>query len=124
MDIIETEAVAQVSDDKTGEIYNLTNKSRLTKGTPIAYLKLDGSNEPVAYKAGAKFTVGDATFTLTSVSFEPNEVGVTKQSPSLKETVTKTLTGVAPVPVLPVPTPAPPAIPAAKAPASASPFGL
>jgi len=119
--IIETEAVAQVSDDKTGEIFNLTNKSRLTKGTPIAYLKLDGSAEPVAYKAGATFTVGDATFTVTSVSFESNEVVVTKESPSLKQPVTKTLTTAAPAPVAP---PAAPAAPAAPVQAPASPFAL
>jgi hypothetical protein len=122
--IIETEAVAQVSDDKTGEVFNLTNKSRLTKGTPIAYLKADGSSELVAYKAGAKFTVGDATFTVNSVTSETNEVVVTKESPSLKEPLTKTLTVAAPAAPAPAPTaPAPAATPAA-APMGASPFAL
>ena len=122
--IIETEAVAQVSDDKTGEVFNLTNKSRLTKGTPIAYLKVDGSSEPVAYKVGAKFTVGDVTFTVNSVSFETNEVGLTKESPSLKQPLTKTWTGAAPVAPAPaIPVPAPAATPAA-APSGASPLAL
>ena len=124
MDIIYTEALAEVVDDKTGEIFNLTNKSRLTKGTPIAYLKLDGSSEPVPYKTGAKFTVGDATFTVNSVSFEPNEVVVTKESPSLKQPETKTLTGLASTPVAAPPAPVAPATPPAKVPATASPFGL
>ena len=121
--IIETEAVAQVSDDKTGEIFNLTNKNRLTKGTPIAYLKVDGSSEPVAYKVGAKFSVADATFTVNSVSFETNEVVVTKESPSLKQPVTKTLTvavPAAPVPAVAVPAAAKPAA----IPTGPSPFAL
>ena len=125
--IIETEAVAQVSDDKTGEIFNLTNKSRLSKGSPIAYLKLDGSAEPVSYKAGATFTVGDASFTVVSVTFEPNEVVVTKESPSLKQPVTKTLTTAAPAPIASPVAPAAPAAPAAppaKALAPESPFAL
>ena len=124
MDIIETEAVAQVSDDKTGEVFNLTNKTRLTKGTPIANLKAEGSAEAVGYKVGATFTVGDATFTVNSVSFDTNAVVVTKESPSLKEPLTKTLTvaaPAAPAPALTVPAPA--ATPAA-APTGASPFAL
>jgi hypothetical protein len=92
MDIIETEAVAQVVDDKTGEVFNLTNKSRLTKGTPIAFLKLDGSAAPVPHRAGDTFTVGTATFKVLSVSFEPNEVVIVKDDPSLKQPLTKTLT--------------------------------
>jgi hypothetical protein len=122
--IIETEAVAQVADDNTGEIFNLTNKNRLTKGTPIAYLKAEGSAEPVGYKVGATFTVGDATFTVNSVSFDTNEVVVTKESAALKLPLTKTLKvagPAAPVPAVTVPAPA--ATPAA-APAGASPFAL
>ena len=122
--IIETEATAQVADDKTGEIFNLTNKSRLTKGTPIAYLKLEGSAEPVPFKVGAKFTVGDATFTVNSVSFEPNEVVVTKESPSLKQPEKKTLTNLASSPVTVPSAPVAPATPPAKVPATPSPFGL
>jgi hypothetical protein len=122
--IIETEAVAQVADDKTGEVFKLTNKSRLTKGTPITYLKAEGSAEPVAYKVGAKFTVGDATFTVNSVSFETNEVVLTKESAALKQPLTKTLRvagPAAPVPAVTVPAPA--ATPAA-APTGASLFSL
>ena len=124
MDIIYTEALAEVVDDKTGEIFNLTNKSRLTKGTPIAYLKLDGIAEPLPYKTGAKFTLGDATFTVNSVSFEPNEVVVTKESPSLKQSETKTFTGLVLTPAAAPSVPVVPATPTAKVPASASPFGL
>jgi len=122
--IIETEAVAQVADDKTGEVFNLTNKNRLTKGTPIAYLKAEGSAEPVGYKVGATFTVGDATFTVNSVSFDTNEVVVTKESAALKLPLTKTLRvagPAAPVPAVTVPAPA--ATPVA-APTGASPFAL
>jgi hypothetical protein len=122
--IIETEAVAQVADDKTGELFNLTNKSRLTKGTPIAYLKADGASEPVAYKADAKFTVGDATFTVNSVAFETNAVVVTKESPSLKEPLTKTLTIAAPATLAPALTVPAPAATQAAAPTGASPFAL
>jgi hypothetical protein len=100
MDIIETEAVAQVVDDKTGEVFNLTNKSRLTKGTPIAFLKIDGSLAPVPHRAGDTFTVGTATFKVLSVSFEPNEVVVVKEDPSLKQPLTKTLTPAVPAKVL------------------------
>jgi hypothetical protein len=121
MDIIWTEAIAEVADDKTGEIFKLTNKSRLTKGTPIAYLKTDGSSEPVAYKAGAKFTVGDVTFTVTTVSFETNEVVVTKMSPGLKEPLTKMLKLAVPAAAAPVPAPA--AAPAA-APTGSFPIAL
>ena len=121
MELIHTEATAEVVDDKTGEVYNLTNQSRLTKGTPIALLKVDGAAEPITCKAGAKFTAGDASYTVTSVSAEPAEVVVVKESPALKEPVTKTLNLAAPVSAAPVATP----LPAAKAPASsASPFGL
>ena len=122
MDLIETEAVAEVVDDKTGEVFNLTNKSRLTKGTPIALLKTEGSAEPIQHKAGDKFTVGDASFTITSVSFEPNEVVVVKEAPALSQPLTKTLSVATPVstpaPAAPVSTPAP------AAPASSSPFAL
>ncbi len=124
MDLIETEAIAVVVDDKTGEVFNLTNKSRLTKGTPIAYFKLEGSAEPVAHKAGDKFTVGDTTFTVTSVSFEPNEVVVVKEAPSLKQPVTKTLTVAAPVSAPAAAAPAPAPTPTLAAPAGASPFAL
>jgi hypothetical protein len=123
--IIETEAVAQISDNKTGEIISLTNKSRLIKGTPIAYLRVDDeAREPGAYKVGAKFTVGDATFTVNSVSFDPTEVVVTKESPSLKEPVIKTLTGAAPSSVIPQATAPAPATPEVKTPAIASPIEL
>ena len=111
MDVIETEAVAQISDDKTGETYNLTNKTRLTKGAPIAYFKVEGSDQQLEHKAGDTFTVNDARFTVASVSLEPSEVVVTKEAPSLTEPLTKTLTVKVPAETAP-------------ASASASPFGL
>ncbi len=112
MDIITIEAVAVVLDNKTGETYSLSNKSRLIKGTPFALLKTDGASEPAPYKAGAKLTVGAATYTVLNVVAEPASVEITKESPDLKEPLTKTLTPgsppeAVPAPSSPAPTPTP-----------------
>jgi hypothetical protein len=96
--LVDFEATAEVVDDETGEVFNLTNKNRLSKGTPIAVLHVDGVAEDVPYKAGATFNVGDAHYTISSVTTEPAEVVVVKESPSLKEPVTKTLTPITPAP--------------------------
>ena len=111
----EMEAVAVIVDDKTGVETSLTNKRRLVTGTPIATLKVDGG-ETFQQKADTKFTVGDATYNVVSVSLEPPSAVVRKEAPDLKEPRTETLT--LPVPAAPTtdgeaPAPAPAAAPAA-----------
>jgi hypothetical protein len=113
MPIYDTEATAVVVDNKTGEEVTLTNKRRLIKGEPFAVLKADGG-EPVDYKAGATFSIGNARYTVGKVFAEPPSVEVTKEAPDLKESLTKTLTphsSVDPVPVPPTPPAQPPAAP-------------
>lgn len=109
MPIYDTVATAIVIDDKTGDEVTLTNKERRTKGSPIAILKATGVDKPFEQKAGTSFTVGDATYTVRSVTIEPASAEVTKTAPDLKSPVTKPLA----VPPPAVPAPAAPAAPAA-----------
>lgn len=114
----EMEAVAVIVDDATGKETSLTNKRRLVTGTPIAVLKIDGG-DTVQQKADTKFTAGNATFNVVSVTSEPASAVVRKESPELTEPLTKTLT--LPAPAAPTPDGAAPAPAPAAAPA-ASPF--
>jgi hypothetical protein len=118
MPIIETEAVAIVVDDKTGEEIPLTNKRRRIKGEPFAVLKAENSGETFEHKAGATFKLGEATYTVISIKDEPPSVEIRKEAPDLKEPLTKTLTSAAPV----APVPAPSDAPAQPAPAPSTPF--
>lgn len=92
MPVIETEAIAVVVDNKTGEVTTLSNKNKHLKGTPFAVVRIDGSSETSDYKANATFTAGDATYTVLSVTAEPPSVEIRKEAPSLKQAETKTLT--------------------------------
>jgi hypothetical protein len=92
MPVIETEATAVVVDNKTGEVTTLSNKNKHIKGTPFAVIKVSGSTETTDYKADAKFTVGDATYTVLRVTTEPPSVEIRKEAPGLKQAETKTLT--------------------------------
>ncbi|HTJ78224.1 MAG TPA: hypothetical protein VL357_04445 [Rariglobus sp.] len=116
MPIYETVATAVVVDDKTGDEVTLTNKERRTKGTPIAVLKSAEGDQLFEQKAGTSFMVGTVKYTVNSVTLDPASAEVTKESPDLKEPVTKTL-------LVPVPTVAPvsPATPEAPKPDQASP---
>jgi hypothetical protein len=120
----DTEATAIVVDDKTGEEISLTNKHRRIKGEPFAILRAEGASATIEHKAGAKFTIGDATYTLLTITAEPPSVEIRKEAPDLKEPETKTLTPfvpVAPVPASPAPTDSAPS--AQPAPATPFPFG-
>ncbi|MEZ0215779.1 MAG: hypothetical protein ACAH89_01455 [Rariglobus sp.] len=97
MPVYDTEATAVVVDTKTGEEIRLTNKARLIKGTPFATLKADGAADTVTHKAGEKFTVGDATYSVVNVTAEPPSVVVTKETAQSAVPETKTLTPAAPV---------------------------
>ena len=114
-----TEATAVVVDNKTGDEVTLTNRKRYVTGTPFAVLKVDGSAEPIQHKVGAKFSVGNATYTILNVVAEPPSIEIRKESPDLKEPETKTLTPAAPV----APVPASPEPAAQPAPATPFPFG-
>jgi len=122
MPVYETVATAVVVDTATGEETTLNNKHRLIKGTPFATFKALGASETMEHKADGKFTVGDATYTVVSVTAEPPSAQVRKEAPDLKEPETKTLTP--PAPVSPVPdSPVAPEQPAAPATATPFPFG-
>lgn len=125
MPVIVTEAIAVIVDDKTGEEIPLTNQERRTKGEPFAVFRSEGSTETFEHKVGAKFTIGEATYSVLSLVSEPPSVEVRKEAPDLKEPLTKTLTPAAAVaPVTPPPTNADqPAPTAASAPATPFPFG-
>ena len=99
MPIYETLATAVVVDDKTGDEVTLNNKERRTKGTPIAVLKAADGGQIFEQKAGTSFTAGTVHYTVNSVTLEPASAELTKESPDLKEPVTKPLT--IPVPVAP-----------------------
>jgi hypothetical protein len=119
MPVYDTEATAVVVDTKTGEENILTNKRRLVKGTPLALLKPTGASETTEHKVGAKFTIGDATYTVRNIISEPPSAEVTKESADVKEPVTKTLTP--PAPVDPLPASEQSATPAQATPAPATP---
>jgi hypothetical protein len=115
-----TEASAVVVDNQTGNEVTLTNRKRYISGTPFAVLKIDGTSDTIQHKVGAKFTAGNATYTIVNVVAEPPSVEIRKESPDLKEPETKTLTPAAPV----APVPASPEPVAQPAPvASPFPFG-
>lgn len=97
MPVYDTEATAVVVDTKTGEEVRLTNKARLIKGNPFAILKVDGATDTVTHREGEKFTVGDATYTVVSVTSEPPSAVVTKETAQTAAPETKTLTPEAPV---------------------------
>jgi len=120
MDTYVTEAIAVVVDTKTGDQVTLTNKHRSISGEPFAVLKVDGSDQPVPYRAGATFQVGTAKYTVVSVTVEPPLAEVRKESPDLKEPITKTLTPF--VPAAPLPD-SPAAETQKPAPATSFPFG-
>lgn len=121
MDTYVTEAIAVVVDTKTGDQVTLTNKQRSISGEPFAVLKVDGSDQPVPYRAGATFQVGEAKYTVVTVTAEPPSAQVRKESSDLKEPIIKTLTPF--VPVAPLPD-SPAAEPQKPAPATSSfPFG-
>lgn len=123
MDTYDTEATAVVVDTKTGEEIRLTNKARLIKGNPFATFQADGATETVTRRAGEKFTVGDATYTVVSVTAEPPSAVVTKETVQVPAPETKTLTPGAPVDAV-VPSSGEAAKPAEAAPAApAFPFG-
>ena len=119
MPIYETEATAVVVDTKTGDEVTLSNKRRRIKGEPFAVFKIDGSDEPVQRRAGETFQVGTATYTVVNVTLEPPSVEVRKESPDMKQAITKTLTPFIPV----APLPASPAAPQQTAPSTPSSFG-
>jgi hypothetical protein len=111
MTLYETEATAVIVDTKTGEETTLTNKRRLTKGTPIALLKETASGKVVESKEGGTFSIGDANYTVVSVIAEPATVVITKTAPDLRDSETKTLTqapaiDAVPAPAEPAPAPA------------------
>jgi hypothetical protein len=122
MDTYDTEATAVVVDSKTGEEIRLTNKARLIKGNPFAILKADGATDTLTHRAGEKFTVGDATYTVVSVTTEPPSAVVTKETPQAATPETKTLTPEAPVDAV-VPSTGETAAPAATPAMTPFPFG-
>jgi hypothetical protein len=97
MDTYVTEATAIVVDTKTGEEVRLTNKARLIKGNPFATFQPDNATETVTHRAGEKFTIGVATYTVVSVTAEPPSAVVTKETAQVPAPETKTLTPAAPV---------------------------
>ena len=97
MPIYETVATAVVVDDKSGDEVTLNNKERRTKGTPIAVLKAADGGQTFEQKAGTSFTVDTVHYTVNTVTLEPASAELTKESPDLKEPVTKPLTISAPV---------------------------
>ena len=115
-----TEATAVVVDTKTGDQITLTNKQRSISGEPFAVLKAAGNDQPVSYRAGATFQAGTAKYTVLSVTVEPPSVEIRKESPDLKEPITKTLTPLAPVAPLPD---SPVTEPQKPAPTTSFPFG-
>lgn len=124
MPVYDTEATAVIVDMKSGEEVGLTNKRRYITGTPLAVVKADGSAETSEHKAGSKFTVGGATYTVMAVTVTPPSAQIVKESSELKEPETKTLTpssSIAPVPTA-QPAPEQSATPES-APATPFPFG-
>jgi hypothetical protein len=119
MPIYDTEATAVVVDTKTGDEVTLTNKRRRVQGAPFAVLKADGSDEPVQHRAGESFQVGNAVYTIVSISLEPPSALVRKESSDLKAPDTKTLTPFVPV----APVPASPSAPDESASPKPFPFG-
>jgi hypothetical protein len=97
MPVYDTEATAIVVDTKTGEEVRLTNKARLIKGNPFATFQPDNATETVTHRAGEKFTIGDATYTVVSVTADPPSAVVTKETAQIPAPETKTLTQAAPV---------------------------
>lgn len=119
MPIHDTEAIAVVVDNTTGDEVTLTNKRRHIKGTPFAILKAEGSTETTQHKAGGQYVVGDVTYTVVNVTAEPPSAEIRKESPDLTEPVTKTLTPSSPV----APVPASPETSEQPAPSTSFPFG-
>lgn len=118
MPIIVIEATAIIVDDKTGEEISLTNLARRTRGEPFAVLKSVETGVTFEQKPGTRFLEGNATFTVVSITAQPPSAEIRKESPDLKEPVTKTLTpGPAVAPVAPSPEAAP-------KPASPTPFPI
>jgi len=118
MTTYDTEATAVVVDTKTGDEVSLTNKSRRLSGAPFAVLKVDGSADNVQLRAGETFQVGTVTYAVVSVTPEPPSAEVRKESPDLKEPISKILTPFVPV----APLADSPAEPQAPTPAPSIPF--
>ena len=91
MPIYYTVATAVVVDDKTGEAVTLTNKARFITGTPFAVIKVTDAQKIFEQKAGTNFDVGNAHYTIGSITVEPASVVITKEAPELKLPETKTL---------------------------------